>query len=67
MNNDDIYVEMKCDACGKFDYNIKLCSQCHKKYCRSVVCSENIVNIRKNLICKGGCAPLTPALKSKHV
>ena len=51
MNNDEIYIEMKCDACGKFDYIIKRCNQCDKKYCRSVCC-DTIITIHNKLVCK---------------
>ena len=60
MNNDEIYIEIKCDARGKYDYSVQFCNQCHKKYCRSAVCSNSIVNIQKKLICKGGCTPPAP-------
>jgi hypothetical protein len=51
MNNDEIYIQMNCDACGQSDYNIQTCNKCKKKYCR-YKCADKIISINNKLICK---------------
>ena len=50
MNNDEIYIEFKCDGCGRHDYNIKICSKCKQTFCISK-CEGKVVSVQNNLIC----------------
>ena len=53
MNNDEIYIEMKCDACGQNAYNIQTCNTCKKHYCRYKCTIDKMGSaIQNNLICK---------------
>ena len=52
MNNADVYIAFSCDDCGQYDYNIKICSKCKKKYCRYNKCADKIVYMNSNLICR---------------
>ena len=50
MNNDEIYLELKCAGCGQHSYTIKMCNKCKKKYCSSK-CAGKIINEQNNVIC----------------
>ncbi len=50
MNNDKIYIDLKCHGCDRSDYNTKICSKCKQKYC-TYECAVKIITVHNKLIC----------------